>query len=147
MAIVLSVELRKHPAEPLTVPDWVEQKLGLEVGDALLFMMDDDVRIFLQREGPRPLDEVLGSIKTDRPFPIDAETDAAVEEAVAEHYREKNVGLVEGDERRRSSLDSIIGMFKLPSAPSDNFREERDAAWEQVARERVERMKRNTLPE
>ena len=59
--------------------------------------------------------------------------------------------VVEGErivvERKRSALDDIIGMFVLPSPPSENFREEREAAWEQVARERVERMKENSLPQ
>lgn len=89
MATVLGVEQRKHQAQPLTVPDWVEQKLGLAVGDALLFMMDDDGRIFVQREARRPLEEVIGSLTTDRPFLTDDELDAELERVMADELRGK----------------------------------------------------------
>lgn len=93
MATVLGIERRKDQGQLLTVPEWVEQKLGLQVGDALLFMMDDDGRIFVQREERRPLEDVIGSLKTDRPFLTDDELDAELERVMADELREKYDGI------------------------------------------------------
>ena len=95
MATVLGTKQLKSRAQPLTVPDWVEAKLGLEEGDVLLFM-EENGRVFVQREARRALDEVIGSLKTDRPFLTDDELDAELERVMVDELREKYARIFKG---------------------------------------------------
>lgn len=97
MATVLGTRQHKRREQPLTVPEIVETKLGLEEGDDLLFV-EEDGRIFVQREARLPLEAIVGSLKTDLPFPTDEEMDAAVERAVSDHCREKYDRILQGQE-------------------------------------------------
>lgn len=86
MATVLGNKLHKLRETPLTIPDIVQERLGLEEGDGLLFI-EEEGRIFIQREAGRPLSELVGSWKVDRP--ASADFDDEIEEAIDIAMREK----------------------------------------------------------
>ena len=64
MATATTAKQRKRQAQPFTIPEWVEEQLGLKDGDSLVFLKEDG-RIFLQRETSRPSSDARESVNAE----------------------------------------------------------------------------------
>ena len=82
------LEVRRVGIEPLTVPEGVIELLGLTNGDSVAFI-EVDGQIVVEGEPRRSLEDVIGSLVTDRPFVTDDEMVAELELALADKLSEE----------------------------------------------------------
>ena len=72
----------------VTIPKQVRDKLGLKMGDRLMFKIESDGKFLVQRAEEDPLEGLLGRLRhlaRDRPF-----TDEEMNEAIAQHHAEED---------------------------------------------------------